>query len=255
MQYEKHDKACQPQKGLEVNSNWFHRLLDILLPPCCILCSNPSGSICICDGCKSDLPRPGLHCKQCGLPLGSKADEICGACIQGPPPFTRTVFPLLYAFPVDHLAQGFKFRRQLAAGRVLGHLLCEDIRQRGITLPDMLIPVPLHRLRLIRRGFNQAYELGAYAGRVLDIPVQASALRRRRNTSAQSGLDRKQRRRNVRGAFHWTGWTKPARHVALIDDVMTTGTTVGECARVLKRAGARRVDIWVAARAIPAGRR
>ncbi|NNL00614.1 MAG: ComF family protein, partial [Xanthomonadales bacterium] len=102
---------------------------------------------------------------------------------------------------------------------------------------------------------NQAYELSAYAGRTLDIPMLGNALRRGRNTSAQSGLNRKQRRKNVRGAFHWSGWTKPGKHVALIDDVMTTGTTVSECARVLKRAGAKRVDVWVTARAIPAGRR
>jgi len=231
------------------------RMLNFLLPPCCILCSLPSGAICICDACKSELPRPDLHCHQCGLPLGSKLDTTCGACIQAAPPFSRTVFPLLYDFPVDHLVQGLKFRRQLAAGRVLSHLLCETVVQRELSLPDMLIPVPLHNWRLIRRGFNQAWEIGAYAGRVLEVPLLADALKRRRHTSAQSGLNRKQRRRNVRGAFHWTGWTKPARHVALIDDVMTTGTTVSECARVLKRAGARRVDVWVAARAIPAGRR
>jgi ComF family protein len=187
--------------------------------------------------------------------LGSQLDRVCGACIQRKPPYARTVFPLLYVFPVDHLVQALKFRRQLAAGRVLSHLLCEDIVSRGLTLPDMLIPVPLHRLRLIKRGFNQSCELGAYASRTLDVPLLANALRRRRNTSAQSGLSRKQRRKNVRGAFYWSGWTKPAKHVALIDDVMTTGTTVGECARVLRRAGARRVDVWVAARAIPAGRR
>ena len=254
MKYEKHNTACQPQNGLEVDSGWFNRMLNVLLPPCCVLCSLPSGSICICDGCKSDLPLPGPHCSRCGLPLGSKLDKICGACIQKAPPYTRTVFPLLYAFPVDQLVQGLKFRRQVASGRVLSHLMCEHIVKQELSLPDMLVPVPLHRLRLIKRGFNQAYELGAYAGRTLDIPLLGNALRRRRNTSAQSGLDRKQRLRNVRGAFHWNGWAKPGKHVALIDDVMTTGTTVGECARVLKRAGARRVDVWVAARAIPAGR-
>jgi ComF family protein len=104
------------------------------------------------------------------------------------------------------------------------------------------------------RGFNQAYELATYASRVLDIPLHASELRRQRSTLAQSGLSRKQRRKNLKGAFSWHGSRKPGRHVALIDDVMTTGTTVTECAKVLKRAGAKRVDVWVAARALPPGR-
>ena len=116
----------------------------------------------------------------------------------------------------------------------------------------MLIPVPLHGLRMISRGFNQAYELATYASRVLSVDLQADAIRRKRHTRAQSGLSRKQRRQNLRGAFCWHGPRKPARHVALVDDVMTTGTTVTECARVLKRAGAKRVDVWVAARAVPA---
>jgi ComF family protein len=107
---------------------------------------------------------------------------------------------------------------------------------------------------LIRRGFNQAYELGSDISKALDIPVMAASLRRRRNTKAQSGLSRKQRRKNLRGAFYWDGKVNPARHVALIDDVMTTGTTVSECAKVLRRAGAQRVDVWVAARAIRANR-
>ncbi len=146
--------------------------------------------------------------------------------------------------------QSFKFKRQLAAGRVLSHLICEHVTIGKLTHPDTLIPVPLHNMRMLSRGFNQAYELSAYAGKVLDIPMHAGALRRIRKTQAQSGLSRKQRRKNLKGAFYWHGSVKPGRHVALIDDVMTTGTTVSECAKVLKRAGAKRVDVWVAARAV-----
>lgn len=129
--------------------------------------------------------------------------------------------------------------------------MCSHIIAAGITLPDMLIPVPLHHIRLIKRGFNQACELAGYTGRVLGIHLLTTGLRRKRNTRAQSGLSRKQRGRNVRGAFYWHGRKRPGRHVALIDDVMTTGTTVSECARVLKRAGAQRVDVWVPTRAVP----
>jgi len=133
--------------------------------------------------------------------------------------------------------------------------MCEYVVRQELSRPDMLIPVPLHKLRMIKRGFNQASELGTYIGKVLDIPLLTTALRRHRNTKAQSGLSRKQRRKNVRGAFYWHGLKTPDRHVVLIDDVMTTGTTVTECARILKKAGAKRVDVWVAARAIPANRR
>ena len=252
MKYEKQEMACQPENALRVDRPWWHKVLDTMLPPRCVLCGGPSGAICICDGCKTDLPWLGSHCLRCALPLGSPKDTICGACIQNPPPFLRTICPLEYEFPVSRLVQGFKFKRQLAAGRVLGHLICEHISLKEADLPDMLIPVPLHGLRMISRGFNQAYELATYASRVLSVDLQADAIRRKRHTRAQSGLSRKQRRQNLRGAFCWHGPRKPARHVALVDDVMTTGTTVTECARVLKRAGAKRVDVWVAARAVPA---
>ena len=200
------------------------------------------------------MPWLGPHCRHCGVPLASANDHVCGACIRRPPPFARTVCPLRYEFPAKRLVQSFKFNRQLAAGRVLSHLLCEAVTLREAELPDMLVPVPLHNFRLLKRGFNQAYEMAAYAGRVLGITVRADALRRRRNTPAQSGLSRKQRRSNLRGAFYWRGWPKPGRHVALVDDVMTTGATLSECTRVLKRAGAKRVDVWMAARAVAGNR-
>ena len=208
-----------------------------------------SASDCLCPGCKSELPWQGFGCSCCGLPLASGIDRICGACIKTTPPFKRTVAPLRYEFPADRLVLALKFKRQLVAGRILAQLMCEHVVTEGLQLPDMLNPVPLHGFRLMKRGFNQAYELASHTSRFLGIQLLACELRRRRNTAAQSGLSRKQRRKNVRGAFYWRGHQKPGRHVALIDDVMTTGTTATECARVLKKAGAKRVDIWVATRA------
>ena len=235
--------------------NWWHTALDLLLPTRCLLCGLPSGAICICTACKKDLPWTGVHCPQCGLPLNTPGDQICGSCIKNAARITHTVCPLQYCFPVDRLVQSLKFKRQLAAGRVLSHLLCEWVVSHNCDHPDALVPVPLHSLRMFRRGFNQSVELAAYTGKVLDVPLLTGALRRHRNTRAQSGLSRKLRRKNVRGAFYWHGPARPGRHVALVDDVMTTGTTVNECARILKMAGAKRVDVWVAARAVPAGSR
>lgn len=254
MKYEKHTTGCQSVMAFHMDRHWWHTGLDFLLPPRCILCGQSSGAVSICEPCKLELPWTGIHCRQCGLPLGSRQDDICGSCVQSPPPFTRIVCPLRYEFPADRLVQLFKFKRQLAAGRVLSHLLCEYAANTESKYPDVLIPVPLHNWRMIKRGFNQAYELGFYISRVLDIPLLTTSLRRHRNTQAQSGLSRTQRRKNVRGAFYWHGSKQAGKHIALIDDVMTTGTTVSECARVLKNAGAKQVDVWVTARAIPIGR-
>ncbi len=230
----------------------WHKLLNMLLPPHCVLCGMSSGAISICEPCWQDLPWAGPQCLQCGLPLPTGRNQVCGQCQQAPPPFHRTVSPLEYAFPADQLVRALKFHRQLAEGRVLSHLLCACISAGGFTLPDTLIPVPLHRIRMLKRGFNQACEISNHISKALGIPHIATGLRRTRNTSAQSGLSRKQRRSNVRGAFYWHGNRLPGQHVALIDDVMTTGTTVSECTRVLKKAGARRVDVWVPTRAVPA---
>lgn len=252
MQYENRVKSCQPEKRFQVYSHWREAALDWLLPPRCVLCGRASTATCICRRCAAHLPRSGPACRRCGLPLGSAMDDCCGACLQDPPPFTLTVCPLQYRFPCDRLVQGFKFKHRLAGGRVLSHLLVEYVRQCDIDLPDVLVPVPLHPRRLFGRGFNQAFELAAHGGRALGVSLCCNRLRRRRNTRAQAGLNRRQRKSNVRGAFYWRGARIPGCHAALVDDVMTTGTTVRECARVLQRAGAQRVDVWVTARAIGA---
>lgn len=255
MQYENRTLACQSEMTRPTTDLVLNKLLDMLLPPHCVLCGLPSTRDCICPPCREDLPRAGHCCVQCGLPLTAVGDHLCGRCLGRTPPFVHTIYPLQYLFPVDRLVQSFKFNRQLAAGRILARLMCERIAHQATAFPQALIPMPLHSLRLFQRGFNQAFELAAYIGHETGIPLMAGSLRRKRHTRAQSGLSGRQRRRNVRGAFCWRGWCPPPRHVALIDDVMTTGTTVGECARVLKKAGCKRVDVWVAARAIPAMQR
>jgi ComF family protein len=254
MKYEKRFMPCQPENGIQVDSDLLRTMLNWLLPPRCLLCGLSSGPVCICDGCKLDLPWTGLSCLSCGLPLHLETDTFCGVCLQKPPPFTHTACPLDYQFPADQLVQSLKFKRRLAAGKVLGRLMAQWITTQSHEHPDLLIPVPLHSWRLVRRGFNQAFELCIHLSRALDIPMCVDSLRRGRNTRAQSGLNRKQRRRNVNGAFYWRGHRLPGYHVALVDDVMTTGTTVTECARVLLRNGAKRVDVWVATRAIPTHR-
>jgi ComF family protein len=139
----------------------------------------------------------------------------------------------------------FKFHQDLAAGRLLADLFCR--KTFGIDRPDALVPVPLHSARLRKRGFDQALELAKMIAKHKALPLRSDLLLRTRNTAAQSYLDANQRRHNLKNAFVASKRAMP-RHVALIDDVMTTGATVHECAKVLLKAGVRRVDIWVIAR-------
>lgn len=238
----------------EPDTSIWQKCLNGLLSPCCVLCGLPSASVCLCYSCKMDLPWIDAHCRQCGVPLETETVESCGQCCQTPPAYWSVVSPLIYEFPVNRLVQALKFRRQLAEGRVLSHLLAEYIYHQEVDLPDVLIPVPLHRWRMLKRGFNQAYELAAYISRALGVRLDGTSLRRSRYTIAQSGLSRKQRLQNVHGAFQWHADQRACKHIAVVDDVMTTGTTATECARVLMNAGAQRVDIWVAARAAPPGK-
>ncbi|TQV71835.1 ComF family protein [Exilibacterium tricleocarpae] len=226
------------------------RFIDYLLPARCLLCDlTVTGPDCICAGCRGDLPQLPAGCRRCALPLPGDAD-ICGACLQRPPAFARTLAPFTFMPPVDTLIHAYKYRRQLAAGALLGQLLAQHLRRAYADdqLPEWLLPVPLHWRRLLLRGFNQAALLAAQLGRELALPV-VDGCRRRVHTPPQAGVERQRRRRNLRGAF--TLRCDPAhRHVAIVDDVVTTTSTVAELAGLLAAAGARRVDIWCIARTL-----
>lgn len=224
------------------------QLLDQLLPRHCVLCGLFSGSENLCPPCAAELPYNTCACARCGLPLPAQPDKVCGACLNKPPPWDDTVAGLKYQFPVDQLVCRFKYNRNLACGQALGGVLLEIIHNKSGPRPQAIVPVPLHRSRLFTRTFNQALMLAHQLSRPLEIPVHHALLIRTRRTRAQSGLDSSQRRKNVRGAFacHRHG----LKRVAIVDDVMTTGRTLEECTRSLKRAGAESVTAWVAARAV-----
>jgi ComF family protein len=228
----------------------IRRGLESLLPRHCVLCGLASGGANLCPYCASDLPRIRHGCDLCGLPTGTGGDCICGACLSRPPPWDRAKAALLYEFPADQFIVRFKFSRDLACGQVLGTELSRTLQRAALDPPDRIVPVPLGRGRQLRRGFNQAEWLARQVGRDLAIPCATDLLLRRRGTAPQSGLDAQDRRRNLRGAFQVSaaGSRRPLpRHIALLDDVMTTGATLAECTKVLKRAGVRRISIWVAA--------
>jgi len=225
------------------------RLLRLMLPPRCLLCGAAGdGARDLCGGCAGDFALNAVCCPCCALPLQSPA-PLCGECLRREPPFVRAWVPFRYGHPLDLLEARFKFRRDLAAGRVLAERMIERARIDEPDRPDALIPVPLHRTRLRERGYNQALELAQPLSRTLDVPLCADGLARIQATPAQTGLDAKARRRNLRGAFEVGAGARLTDHVALVDDVMTTGATLRECARVLRRAGVARVDVWALARA------
>lgn len=233
----------------KVDGMWA-QLLTTLLPPRCLLCGGEaSRELSLCAGCLADLPQNTCCCSRCALPLEHAAAQ-CGVCLKHEPPFASAWAPFRYGHPLDLLEARFKFHRDLAAGRLLSTLMIESAR-RQLTgpMPECLVCVPLHRERLRERGYNQALELARPLAKALGMPLLAHALIRTRSTSAQTGLDGKARRRNLHNAFAVAADAVLPTHIAILDDVMTTGTTLRECARVLGSAGVERVDVWALARA------
>lgn len=231
---------------------WFSAALRFLLPQDCLLCGAAIAAteedLPICAACGADLPRlPPEHCPVCALPTAE--GETCGACLGKSPSFDATLAPLIYAFPVDRLAQALKYHHRLALAGWLGHLLADEL-DRMQTRPDLIVPMPLHPRRLAERGFNQALELARPLSRLSGIPLDWTAVARNLDTPPQASLPWQARKKNVRGAFlcmqDLTG-----RHVLVVDDVMTTGATLNELARSLKVRGAARVTNIVVARTLP----
>lgn len=198
----------------------------------------------VCTACEAELPWLGAHCQICAVPLPAHG-MICGACQNKPPSFSRVEAPWRYAFPVDNLITRFKHQAQWPYGRLLAELLAEHLHHafdEGLPRPQALLPVPLARKRQRRRGFNQAQMLADWLSTSLDLPVERDWLQRRVDTPAQQGLDAATRKRNLRQAFSLELQAKVAgAHLALVDDVLTTGATLTACAQALRAAGAKRV--------------
>jgi ComF family protein len=193
----------------------------------------------------------------CGFAGASLDLDLCAVCHADLPwarPVPKALVALRYEPPVDELVRRLKYHGAIAHARLLGVLLAEVVRGRHAELPRLLVPVPLHAARWRERGFNQAAAIARYAGRILEIPVMREAAVRIRDTPSQTALDVIARRCNVRGAFALRGGGSLARllaagQVAIVDDVITTGSTVNELRRVLLAAGVRRVAVWAVAHA------
>lgn len=175
----------------------------------------------------------------------------CGGCLRTPPPLSRCIAALDYAFPWDTLLQRFKFTQAVELGPLLVRRMDEALDAAAADAPDWLLPVPLSAERLRERGYNQSWELARGLARMRGIPSAPAMLARVRNTDHQLQLAPDARAANVRAAFAVDPRYIAAlrgRHVVLLDDVMTTGATLHELARTVLHAGAARVDAWVLAR-------
>jgi ComF family protein len=233
-------------------NNWLNSIRYWLYPATCVICGQPgAGDQDLCSGCRAALPFLLPACRRCAAPLPESAlgAGLCGECQRHPPAFHAAFALLRYDTPTDHLIQRLKFGGRLQYARLLGELMAERLARRHQAPPQALIPVPLHPTRQRQRGFNQAMELARPISRQLGVPVVTNLCLRARATAAQSGLAARERRANLRDAFSLTGAPR-YDHVALVDDVMTTGNTVDELARLLGRAGVSIVEVWSAARAV-----
>lgn len=226
----------------------IHRLLThasgVLMAQDCFVCGAESGDSAVCEACRQALPRHAAQaCPVCALP--ARDATVCGRCRQSPPAFdaTRAVFD--YAFPVDAMVHALKYRHRLSLARFVAGELAAALGSSPAV--DIVLAMPLHPRRLAERGFNQAVEIARPLSRMLGLPLELSMASRIRDTPAQARLGRRERVRNLQGAFD-CGDGLAAKRVLVVDDVMTTGATLDALAVALRRAGASAVSNLVVAR-------
>lgn len=255
--------GCGPRGGGRsgLGPGLLQELWKRALPPSCVICrARGDAGLALCASCREDLPwqRPG--CPRCGDPrVSGSAGAPCGSCQRQPPAFQRVIAPLAYRPPVDEFIRRWKYQGQLPLGPMLAALWvagCAPSAATGLRPHphvNLLVPVPLHRSRLLERGFNQSLEFGRCLSRRLGITLAARCLIRRRAGVSQSLLTAADRRRSQRGVFAVDPARTPAglagARVALLDDVVTTGSTANACAEKLLDAGAAQVEVWAISRA------
>lgn len=232
-------------------------LLQRLLPPYCVVCSKRSdNSLDLCSYCENHLPNQNITCKQCGVNTLSH-ETLCGKCIASPPVFDQLFAIFQYSYPIDQLITAIKFQYNLVNARLFSELLIKKIKTSWYvenSLPQFIIPVPLHNKRLRQRGFNQALEIAKPIAKQMKIPLAYNLCKRNRATKPQSELPASKRQGNVKNAFSLNGQLTIS-HVAILDDVVTTGHTVNELSQLLKNNGVKRIDVWCCARTQVSGLR
>ncbi len=225
-------------------------LINSLYPPICYLCLGDSNrSLHLCDACWKDQPYDAICCPLCAQPQDFETSNVCGSCVQHPPIYNNCLAPLRYQAPVSEFIHAFKYRGDLTAGKLLAEMLAAELnRHYKADWPDIIVPVPMHWTRLWYRGFNHSIQLARFLSKLLnqDIPVTTKICRRTNRAKPQSQLDAKSRYRNLNSAF--VADSCMGLSVALLDDVITTGSTINACSKALIAAGASEIHIWAAAR-------
>jgi ComF family protein len=232
--------------------NYMKKLKAWCLPPICILCHQPSDRPeDLCQGCKDDMPILPQTCPRCAKTFTTLANP-CGECLRKPPPFDAAFALFSYQKPVTKMIMDLKFQSGLVNANILGAWMGAAIRDtwyRTSPLPEVIIPMPLHAKRLRERGFNQSLEIARPIAKLLKLPLDLSSCARVKATAAQAMLPAEQRVRNIKNAFSAAN-SLAGRHIALLDDVTTTGYSMTELAKTCKKAGAKRIDVWYCARAV-----
>ncbi len=204
----------------------------------------------VCDQCHQHLPISKNACSICGLPLvASNTTTPCGECLKNSPPYDKTVSAFHYESPINDMITQLKYSAQFQCLSLLCDYLADKISQhyQNNDLPELIIPVPLHPKKRQLRGFNQSQLIAAKLSKQLNIKLNAQGVLRIKKTNAQSGLDSVERKHNMKNAFQIN--TQLPKHIAIVDDVVTTGTTVSELAKQARQHGATQIDIWCLARA------
>jgi ComF family protein len=232
----------------------FSNLVNTLFKQKCLLCDANSDALEaniheVCRACLNELPRhPKTSCLQCGLSSGG---QLCGSCISSPPDFDVTTSVFLYEFPINAMMQRYKYGNMLSLCAFFGQLLSEKINLESV---DIIIPMPMHPTRIKERGFNQALEIAKVLCKKSKEKLDFESVERIKLTPPQASLPLKERVKNIKGAFKVKG-DKPdkiqGKRIAIVDDVMTTGASLNELAKTLKKAGAAHVECWVIARTLP----
>lgn len=216
------------------------------LPAICPLCNQyHQHHLALCTTCLSSIIPLGFACSHCANPLPNAHFLLCGACIKTPPYFDNTWVKYRFVEPLRSLIHEFKYQQGLYLTKTLGSLMQESVPHTQ-DLPDCLIPVPMHASRIKQRGFNQAALLAKYLSKQLAIPCALNLCFKTRNTAPQASLNSEERHKNLLNSFRVT--PVPYAHVALVDDLLTTGSTANEIAKLLKKAGVKRVTLWCCAR-------
>ena len=224
---------------------WLTTFRDYFFPACCLQCRQLChNQIDLCTSCENALPRILLACPICRIP--NDDGLLCPNCYYHPPTYSKMICPYLYRDPLPHFIHSLKFSSKLIYAKLLGELLLRAVESESEGYPECLLPMPLHVKRTRFRGFNQSLEMSKIISRRLNIPIELHKVIRCKNTQAQSKMTKNDRRNNMIDAFQVTGVLP--KHVAIIDDVVTTGTTIESLARCLKKNGVSKIEVWCAAR-------